>query len=133
MRKIVSVCTILTLAACAQPAEEEAAEADAMADEAVVEEVSALVGTYEGMTDEGDPWTASINADGTSEVMMDGELVDTSTWRSADDGTTCFTDTMLEEGEEATEMCYTFGDVGDDGVVEVTNADGEVNTVTKVS
>ncbi|WAT18481.1 hypothetical protein OZN62_02555 [Aurantiacibacter sp. MUD11] len=129
MRKLVIITGVLALAACG--GEAEVAEEEAVVEEAV--EVAAVVGTYNGTTDEGEEWSATINEDGTTSVTVDGEVVETGTWRSADDGTTCFiTDTA--EGEEPDEEdCYTFGEVGEDGSVTVTGADGESDTVTKVS
>ncbi|MDE1466606.1 hypothetical protein [Aurantiacibacter sp. D1-12] len=131
MRKIVSVCAVLALVACAQPAEDEAT--DEIADEAMAEETASIAGTYEGTTDEGEEWTGIINEDGTTEIVMGGEVVDSGTWRTDEAGATCFTMQPQEGEEEATENCYTFSEPGEDGSVVVTNAEGEENTMMKVS
>ncbi len=130
MRKLILIGGVLALAACngeAEVTEEEAAPAEE------VVEVASVVGTYNGTSDDGSEWTATINEDGTSDVTVDGEVVDSATWRTNEEGLTCFTG-VPDEGEEAgEEECYTFGEVGEDGSVEVTGADGESQTVIKVS
>lgn len=129
MRKLVLVAGALALAACNGDAD----VAEEVVEEEVVEEVASVVGTYNGTGDDGTEWTATINEDGTSDVTVDGEVVDSTTWRTNEEGMTCFTG-VADEGEEASEEeCYTFGEVGEDGSVEVTGTDGESRTVMKVS
>lgn len=129
MRKLVLVAGVLALAACSGDAEVTEDEA---VDEEVVE-VASVVGSYNGTSDDGTEWTATINEDGTSDIIVDGEVVDSATWRTNEEGLTCFMD-VPEEGEEAgEEECYTFGEVGEDGSVTVTGTDGESETVIKVS
>lgn len=129
MRKLVLICGVLALGACSGA--EEAPVEEVVEEEPVVE-VASVVGTYVGTDDDGSEWTGIINEDGTTTIEVGGETVDSGTWRSAEDGTTCFTMTA-EEGEEPTENCLTFGEVGEDGTVEVISADGESNMMTKVS
>lgn len=130
MRKLVLVAGVLALAACNGDA--EVTEDEAVEEEEVVAEVASVVGTYNGTGDDGTEWTATINEDGTSDVTVGGEVVDSATWRTNEEGMTCFTG-VPEEGEEAgEEECYTFGEVGEDGSVEVTGTDGESQTVMKV-
>ncbi len=129
MRKLVAACGILALAACAEPAEDTATE------EAPVEEVAAvdpLVGAYTWTDEEGNEVTGHLADDGTSWVEVDGERMDESTWARNDDGQVCLTWTDDETGEATTD-CMTFGEVAEDGTVEVTGSDGEVDTVIKVS
>lgn len=130
MRKLILIGGVLALAACA--GEADTTEEAATVEEEVVE-VASVVGTYNGTGEDGTEWTATINEDGTSDVTVDGEVVDSATWRTNEEGMTCFTG-VPGEGEEADEEeCYMFGEVGEDGSVEVTGTDGESQTVIKVS
>lgn len=131
MRKLVLVAGVLALSACGGEAD-VAEEETAVVEEEVVE-VPSVVGTYVATTEDGTEWTGTINADGTTVVEVGGEVVETGTWRSADDGTTCFINDT-EEGEEPDEEdCMTFGEVQEDGTLEVVGSDGETDTLTKVS
>lgn len=127
MRKIIALSSVLALAACG-------GDADVAEEEAVVieEEVPTVVGTYTWNEEDGTAMTATISADGTTEILAGEEVVDSGVWREADDGATCFTMTV-EEGEEATENCYTFGEMAEDGTVSVTDSDGDTDMVLKVS
>lgn len=129
MRKFVIAAGVLALAAC--NGEAEVTEEEAPAEEEVVE-VAGPVGDYTFTNDEGAEMAATIAADGTTQVMSaDGEVVDSGTWELTEEGQTCFTMEGMEEGSDPT--CVTFGEPAEDGTVEVTGSDGEVDTVTLVS
>jgi hypothetical protein len=129
MRKLVAITGILVLAACGGEAE---TVAEGTSTEAVAE-VPAVVGTYVGTDDDGAEWTGVIKPDGTTEVLVAGEVVETGTWRSGDNGTTCFTANPAEGEEAEPESCMTFGEVQADGTVEVTDSNGETDTLTKTA
>lgn len=128
MRKLVIVAGVLALAACGGEAE--------VAEEEAVEEVAEVpagpVGNYTWDNDDGEAMSAVIAADGTTSISnAAGEVVDSGTWALNDAGATCFTMEGMEEGEEP--ACFTFGEPAEDGTVEITDPEGEVDTVTLVS
>ncbi|WAT18480.1 hypothetical protein OZN62_02550 [Aurantiacibacter sp. MUD11] len=127
MRKLVIVTGVLALAACggeAEVSEEEAVEEE-------VAEVDPAVGAYTWTDDEGNEVTGYINADGTAYTEVNGEANPTIAWARNEEGEVCLSGTD-DEGEEW-EDCMTFGELGEDGTMEITGSDGEVDTVTKVS
>lgn len=132
MRKLVLIVGVLALAGC--NSEADTTDEDVVEEEVV--EAPSVAGTYNGTSDDGEAWTGIIHEDGTMEIVVNDEVVETGTWRTNEEGMTCFMDTP-EEGEvpdaEPDEDCYTFGEVGEDGTVVVTGADGESDTVIKVS
>ena len=128
MRKLIIVASTLALAACA--GEADVAEEEAPAEE-VAEAVDGPVGNYTFETDEGDAMSATIGADGTTEIMnAEGEVVDSGTWAQNDEGATCFVMAEMEEGADP--YCMTFGEPDENGVVETTDPEGETDTVTLV-
>lgn len=106
------------------------------ADEGMGEGAS-IVGTYNGVGEDGLNYGFSINDDGTSFITLRGEVVDTATWYTNDAGWSCFTGmggegvgTYNEDGEP--EVCYLFSEVGRDGRVNVTDVNGASETLIKV-
>ena len=129
MRKIVLITGVFALTACAGEAEAPAEEAVEVAE---TEEVAGPVGNYTWTEDDGTVMSASIDADGTTQVMnADGETVDSGTWEHTDEGQTCFVMEGMEEGADP--ACWTFSEPNEEGAVEITDGDGETNTVNLVS
>lgn len=129
MRNLVLIGGMFALAACSGDNDTAVPDDAAEPETATV----SVVGTYSGITDDGTEWTATIEEDGTSEVIVGGEVTDSSTWRTSDEGETCFT-RIPDEGEEAeNEECYMFGTPDENGNVVVTGASGETQTVSKIS
>lgn len=128
MRKIALMLGTLALAACSG----EAAEEEAAAPEAVVEEVAAMTtangspaGTYTATDADGTATSNTLNADGTYAVTgTDGAALDSGTWEVVD-GKTCFT----SSAEGATAMCWTEAAPGADGSFSATSDAGETVTV----
>ncbi len=135
MRKLVTLAAVLALAGCGQPDEDTVMDAEAMTEE--VAEVDPVVGTYGWTEDDGTEVIGHLNADGTSGIEVDGEMVSESTWARNDTGEVCISweAGVDEDGEEyeAGTDCMTFGEVGEDGSLEVIDAEGNVDTVTKLS
>lgn len=130
MRKLILVASVLALAGC----EAEADVADANADAAAVEEVAEVdpaVGTYSWTEDDGTEVTGHLEADGTAYMTVDGERTNPASWARSEDGQICM-EGVDEEGEEWSD-CMTFGEVAADGTVEITDSEGNVDTVVKVS
>ncbi|TIX49979.1 hypothetical protein [Alteraurantiacibacter aquimixticola] len=129
MKKFVALAGAFALAACGGDADveapEEAAEATA---EAVVE--SPLVGAYGGTTDDGEAWTSTINADGTYEDTVAGEVSETGSWTHEGDQV-CFNPTVME-GEVADQTCLTLINVNEDGSLVMTDQDGNEMTVPRL-
>lgn len=130
MRKLLIVAGALALAACNADADTEATEEEPAAEEAVAE-VDPAVGSYSWTDDEGNEVIGHLNADGTAFTEVNGEANDPVQWARNDEGMVCVSGTN-DEGEDW-EDCMTFGEEGEDGTVEVTDADGEVQTMTRVS
>lgn len=133
MRKLVLITGVFALAACGS-------DAEAPAEEAPVEEIAEVdpaVGSYTWTEDDGTEVTGFLNADGTSWIEVGGERMDESTWARNEEDQICISweAGVDDDGEEyeAGSDCMTFGEVGEDGTLEVTDADGDVDVVTKVS
>lgn len=133
MRKLVLVAGVLALAACNSDA--EVTEDDAAEEE--VAEVDSAVGAYSWTDDDGNAVTGHLLEDGTTYVEVNGERQNEANWVRNDAGQVCITweAGVSDDGEEyeAGEDCMTFGEVGEDGTLEITDSDGEVDVVTKVS
>ncbi len=129
MKRIAILAATGLLAACGEPATEEAV----VAEEQVVEAEPALVhaGSYEGTNAEGEAWSSVLASDGTYQDMMGGEVTESGTWTEAGERV-CFTPI---EGEAVAdgEYCYTAGEMAPDGTMDVTNEVGETMTVTKIT
>lgn len=121
MKRLLIVASCLAIAACGETAAPEA-------EEAVVEEVAAVegAGTFDYAAEDGSfSGRTTLNDDGTF-TDLSGDGTETSgTWR-ASDGQTCFTGS--EEGSE--EVCWSDGEVGEDGSFTSTSPDGVVVNVT---
>lgn len=137
MRKIVLVVGALALAGC--EAETDVADADAEADTATEEmaEVDPAVGAYRWTEDDGTEVTGYLNADGSAYTEVNGERNDPIRWARNEDDQVCvmWEAGVDDDGEEyeAGSDCMTFGEVAEDGTLEITNEDGTVETVVKVS
>ena len=132
MKKFVAVAGAFALAACgSSEAEVDIAEEAVEAVEEIAMTDSALVGTYGGTTDSGDEWTSTLNADGTYEDTMAGEISETGTWTD-EDQLVCFNPTVME-GETAEQTCMTLVSVNDDGSLLMQTDDGSEMTVPKLS
>lgn len=128
MKKIIAVAGAIALAACGSGE----AEVEEVVEEVEEPAVSAVAGTYTGTTEDGTEWTSVLNPDGTYQDTVGDEVVESGTWTDGD-GQTCFTETTAEGEEPAEASCFTVGEVGEDGSVEITDAEGETMTITKAS
>lgn len=124
MKKLICAAGFLALAACGQPATEEAEPAT---EETVVAVEGA--GTFDYSSEDGSmSGRIVMNEDGTFEdTEADGTVLN-GTWRAAD-GQTCFMGP--EEGAE--EVCWTDSEAAEDGSFTSTSPDGMVVTVTPVT
>ncbi|AKH41693.1 hypothetical protein FHS61_002183 [Altererythrobacter atlanticus] len=123
MKKITVLCGLAVLAACSSP---ESNDADAEGDaSAAPSAVSAMAGSYEIVTDDG-TISSFLAEDGSYIESMDGDIVSMGSWRE-EGGKTCFDPTTDEPP-----MCYTIGDIGDDGTFTATPDEGDPITVKKV-
>lgn len=131
MRKFIAAASALALAACgsADAEVDPAAETASIAEEVIMSD-SPLVGTYGGMTEEDEPWTSTINADGSYEDTVSGEVVETGNWTHESDEI-CFNPTVLE-GEPADQTCMSLLNVNDDGSLLLETPDGNEITVPKL-
>lgn len=131
MRKLVVLAGALALAACG--GSDNAAEADAPAEvEATTPAADdPLVGNFGGVTEDGKAWTSAMNADGTYQDTLDGEVAETGTWTHEGDQV-CFAP-AAEEGEAAAaSSCLTLLNVNDDGSLLMTDAEGNETTVPRL-
>ena len=121
MKRLLIVASCLAIAACGEAAAPEA-------EEVAVEEVAAVegAGTFDYAAEDGSfSGRTTMNEDGTfTDVGSDGTET-SGTWH-ASDGQTCFTES--EEGAE--EVCWTDGEVSEDGSFTSTSPDGVVVNVT---
>lgn len=135
MRKILLVAGVFALAGC--EAESDVADADAEATTEEVAEVDPAVGSYRWTDDDGTEVTGHLLADGTAYTEANGERQDPVRWARNEEGQVCihWEGGVDDDGEayEAGSDCMTFGEVAEDGTLEITNADGSVDTVVKIS
>lgn len=132
MKKLIAVAGALVLAACGggDDAAVDATEDAPAAEAAPTATDSPLVGTYGGTTEGGDPWTSTINADGTYEDTVAGEVTETGTWTHVDDEI-CFEQAVME-GETADVTCMALLDVSEDGTLHLRDPDGNEMNVPKL-
>lgn len=131
MKKLIAAAGALALAACGGSDDAVDATEDAPAAEvAATATDSPLVGTYGGTTEDGKPWTSTINADGTYEDTVSGEVTETGTWTHVDDEI-CF-DQAVMEGEAADVTCMALLDVSEDGTLHLRDPDGNEMYVPKL-
>ena len=124
MKKLIAVAAIAGLAACAEPATEEATE------EVAVEEAAPAVGgpgTYEVTWSDGAVSTMTTKEDGTWSATRGNESA-TGTVEDVD-GKACF-DT---DGDDEGAMCWTASEPAEDGSWTSTSDDGQVVTVRPVA
>ncbi|WAT18479.1 hypothetical protein OZN62_02545 [Aurantiacibacter sp. MUD11] len=118
MKKIIAVAGAFALAACGgsadDPVEDESLD-DAV--DAVIPDTSA--GTYTSTNPEGVEVSVALNADGTYTVSEGGEMVESGTWEDNIRGT-CLT----AEGGDG-EDCWNIQPGAEEGMMDVTGADGE--------
>jgi hypothetical protein len=123
MKKLIVTASILVLAACGQPATEDAPASEEMAETAAVEGA----GTFDYAADDGSGGGRIVmNEDGTYADTYEGETT-TGKW-TAGDGQTCFT----PDAEGSEETCWTDGEPAEDGSFTSTAPDGTTVTVTPV-
>lgn len=127
MKKLIVAASIMVLAACTQPAEQNEEVAAPAETETAVPTVAngSPPGTYEATAADGSVVTTVINADGSySDTAADGTLLAEGTWAVVD-GKTCFTPTT--EGQEP--MCFTESAPAEDGSFIATPDSGDPVTV----
>lgn len=126
MRKVLVFATVLALGACAETAPEAdpAPEAEATEDAGV--DMSAWVGDYALVYDDGSEASLSIAADG-AYTASNGEDTVNGAITMGDGGAFCYT----AEGSDDTE-CWTNGDANDDGSWVATSDAGRSATVTRL-
>ena len=127
MKKLLIAASILTLAACAEPAQQEEAPVDTAEAEAPTPTVAngSPPGTYEATAADGTVVTTVINADGTySDSASDGTVLAEGNWAVVD-GKTCFT----PSGEGSATMCFTESEPAEDGSFIATPDEGDPVTV----
>ena len=132
MKQLIAFAGALALASCGGGDDADVAGTD----EAPVAEVetaaaeSPLVGSYGGTTEDGEPWTSSINADGSYEDTVAGEVTETGSWTHIDDEI-CFNPAVME-GETAEQTCMALLEVNEDGSLHLRDPDGKDMTVSKI-
>ncbi len=132
MKKLITLTGALILAACSggDNTAVEAAEYTSADETAATKTDSPLVGTYGAITEDGDPWTSRINADGTYEDTVAGEVTETGTWTHVDDEI-CF-EQAVTAGETADITCLALLDVSADGALHLRDPDGNEMNVPKL-
>lgn len=133
MKKIVVAASAFALAACgsndAEVAETEIAT-DQSAEATEVDSTSPLVGSYGGESDDGEAWMSTLNADGTYQDVVAGEVTETGSWTHEDDQL-CF-NPDVEEGTESEQTCLTLVSINDDGSLLMSDAEGIEVTVPRL-
>ncbi|RED15829.1 hypothetical protein [Parasphingopyxis lamellibrachiae] len=126
MRKVLVLASVLALGACAETAPEAdpATEVEATEDAGV--DMSAWVGEYALVYDDGTEATLTIAADGAYSGTSGEETV-TGAITLGDGGAFCYT----AEGSDDTE-CWTNGEANDDGSWVSTSDAGRSATVTRM-
>lgn len=130
MKKLVALAGALALAACGSTDDSTAAEAPTEVTATTPAADDPLVGNFGGTTSDGKAWTSAMNADGTYQDTLDGEVAETGTWTHEDDQV-CFTP-AAEAGSAATGTCLTLLNVNDDGSLVMADAEGTETTVPRL-
>ena len=137
MRKVLIAASILALAACSQPAEQEPAAPAETATPEAAEPLAAdgqpTAGLYKVTAADGTVFNEDVKADGTYvQTDADGTVIETGTWTqpSPDRYCTIVDAAYVTEDNPADEKCNTES-IGDDGVWVSTNAEGETATVER--
>ena len=126
MKKVLVLVSVLALGACAEtaPEAEDTTEVEATEDAGV--DMSAWVGEYALVYDDGTEATLTIAADG-AYTGTSGEETVTGAITLGDGGAFCYT----AEGSEDTE-CWTNGEANEDGSWTSTSDAGRSATVTRM-
>ena len=124
MKRLIAVAGMAALAACSQPATEEAEEAAPMEEAAAP--ATGGPGTFEVTYADGSVGTLVSAEDGTFTFTL-GEETGTGTVTETD-GKICFD----PDAEDMETNCWTTGEVAEDGSWSSTSDDGEVVTVRRV-
>lgn len=134
MKKIVAYASLLALAACAQPAEEDV---DASPDQTSVEQITPLAvdggplaGAYSTVDAEGTEALWTLAEDGTFTLETDGADPVSGTYTNTD-GDTGSTFCADPEGDDAGEVCFAISIPGEDGRWTATDPEGNVLQVTR--
>lgn len=122
MKKLLATAAIFALAACGGKADEQVADDQVIPTTQSTFAAATEAGTYTGTDEAGQPWTSTLNADGTFEDRADGKVIRTGTWENTAEGT-CFTDEAAL-GEAAEPQCYQMGVPDSNGTLVVTGPDG---------
>lgn len=133
MKKLLAVAGALALAACGGADDAAVDTGDQTAEAAPASTSiagSPLVGTYGGSDDQGGSWTSTINADGTYEDTVGGEVTDTGRWTHEGDQI-CF-DKDVMEGESPDQTCLTLVNINDDGSLLMRDSDGAEMNVPRL-
>jgi len=135
MKKLVVLAGALVLAACgsneAEVAETEIASGEAAEAGGDAGDVSPLVGSYGGESEDGQAWVSSLNADGTYQDVVGGEVSETGTW-THEDSQLCF-NPNVEEGTVSEQTCLTLVNVNEDGSLLMSDAEGNEMTVPRLA
>jgi len=122
MKTILALCGVAALAACSSPEPEEQAEAEP----AETAAPSEMAGSYEVALEDGTVLSSFLAEDGTFIESVGGEVTSSGNWTD-EDGKICF-----EPSGDQPAMCYTVGDIADDGTFTATPDQGDPITVKKV-
>lgn len=131
IKKAFVAAALAGLAACGNPAEEADNPEPTAVEAAVAPGEASYAGTYEVNLPDGTIRTSVLNADGTFADSVDGEVVDTGTWEETAPDRVCFAH-RGPDGSIAPSMCYTAGEMAEDGTFTVTPDDGPELTLKKI-
>lgn len=132
MKQYLALFGALALAGCGggDDAAAPAAEGEA-ASAAMPSPDSPLIGAFGGIDMDGQPWSSTINADGTYQDTQGGEVSETGTWTHEGDQV-CFSPSVAA-GEAADATCLTLINVNDDGSLLMSDGAGNETTVPKLA
>ncbi len=135
MKKFVVAASALALAACggndAEVAETEIASGESAeaAEDAVSE--NSLVGSYGGEGEDGETWVSTLNADGSYQDIVGGEVSESGSWTHEGDQL-CF-NPDVEEGTISEQTCLTLVSVNPDGSLVMSDAEGSEMIVPRLA
>jgi hypothetical protein len=135
MKKYVVLASALALAACgsneAEVAETEIASGQSTEEVSEAGTASPLVGSYAGESEDGEAWVSTLNADGTYQDVVAGEVSETGKWTHEGDQL-CF-NPDAEEGTVSEQTCLTLVNVNPDGSLLMADAEGNEMTVPRLA
>lgn len=121
----------MALAACSGGQDDAGTTGQSQAAPLVTPAPSNLAGTYGAAGVDGQPWTSSLNADGSYQNTIGGEVSEAGTWTQAEDQL-CFSPEAAPDEAAREQTCLTVLSVNQDGSLVLADAQGNQTTAPRI-